>query len=149
MHPNDGLKIACMCHRIAACSPQGTSQRVVPHQPSTRLEEASDAVIFGHLHKYSGYAITITDVSSDIDPSNNVGVLLSIYTLGVDLWHRLKNKRWVAVAGKIISRLSRAPSSSCGRANPSLRTCKRSAALEAAGCTRSPPLTACAGCSAF
>lgn len=51
------------------------------------MEEASDAVIFSHLHKYSGYAVTVTYVSSDIDPSNKVGVLLSIYTLGVDLWH--------------------------------------------------------------
>lgn len=94
VHPNDGFKIACICHCIATSSPQHASRCVVPHQPSSCLEEASDAVILSHLHKYSGYAVTITYVSSAIDPSNNVGVLLSVYTLGVNLWHRLKNKRW-------------------------------------------------------
>lgn len=35
----------------------------------------------------------------------------------------------VAVVGEIITRLSQAQSSSCSRANPSLRACQRSAAL--------------------
>lgn len=66
-----------------------TSWCVVPRHPSPCSEEVTDAlaVILSHLHQHGGYAITVASVSSDVDPCSNVSVLLSICTLGVDLWH--------------------------------------------------------------
>lgn len=63
VHPNDGLK---PCFTLAVLFVLIWGQGALPSC---------------HLH------------SSHTDPGRNGGVLLSIYTLGVNLWHQLKNER--------------------------------------------------------